>query len=88
MLDTCSVNINNNTYKAIIKSGSASSAFEKIKIEVLDDPIIVEQDVVNANQIEVDFRDEHWVFGYSNFKIKENKKFFEFEFEPKLIRRS
>ena len=88
MLNYCDLKINDHEYKGAIKSGSANSAFEKIKITVYGDPILIEETLTNAKQIEVKFREEFWVFGYSGFQVQKNKnKDFEFEFSPTLIRR-
>lgn len=84
MLENCVIKINNNEYKAAIKSGSANSAFEKIKLEVFGDPVVIENELKKCNQIKVSFNNENWTFGFSEFKIKNNKNF-EFEFEPKSI---
>ena len=86
MLNHCIIKINNLDYKGTIKTGSSNSAFEKIKLTINGDPVLIEESLINFKRVEVLFREEKWIFGFNSFKICHFENF-EFEFEPNLISR-
>jgi len=90
MLNSCEIKINEKVYEGFIKSGSANSAFERIKLVIKGNSVEIEESLINSKKIQVFLitpKKEEWHFGFNNFDICENQSNFTIEFAPSSIRR-
>ena len=49
MLNSCEIKINEKVYEGFIKSGSANSAFERIKLVIKGNSVEIEESLINSS---------------------------------------
>jgi hypothetical protein len=91
MLNFCEIKINEKVYEGFIKSGSANSAFERIKLVIKGNSTEIEENLINSKKVHVLLitpKKEEWCFTFNNFDICENQSDFTIEFAPSSIWRN